>query len=247
MSKEVTLAVPQSIEAAYLVILGQVALLLSRVVFEVLSFLSIGNTLSLDLEAVAIIVIAVLFPLILLINVTSCWLTTRSTFDEFSEYPNSLFAWDVVMIVLFFTTTNLVSLAFLSGTNSQDFWAYLLNGGADQNNTQIAELYAQVVGVVPLAVFFLCGLICLTYRAWNTRYVKEKSRILNDQNSDANFDKFNTILTAAFFFQMFFAIASIWLNDPGFLLAGVGVWSLFWGWLNITWLLDSPLSPKNDP
>lgn len=247
MSREVTLAVPQSIEAAYLVIIGQVALLFSHIVFEVLSFIALGNSVANDLRAIAVLLIALLFPFILMVNVVSCWLTTRSTFDEFEEYPNSLFAWDIIMIVLFFSTTNLVTLAFISGDTSQEFWNYLLNAGgsAQPINSALESLYKKVVNVVPPAVFFMCGLVCATYIAWNKTYLREKKRILNNED-DKDFEKINSILFGACAIQVAFCCFSIIFDAPGFLLASVLIWSSFWIWINITWLKDSPLSPQND-
>lgn len=252
--REITLAVPQAIDAANLIIIGQLALLYSNVLFQ-LGVAALGKVkVSLNPGGWLVMALVLLVPPIILVNILSGWISTRKTFEEFEEYPHSLFILDVLMIALFFMIINMVSFSVLpSGTSNYLSSLLFASSGTTTALPNVLvcpnskPLESSIVQVLPPFIYGCCGLIIALYIPWNVYHRRERARISgspssNEKSSNEKMIIFNGFLFFALFLHGVLLILSVLFDSTAAQAACVVIWAAIWLWLNGQWLLKSPLS-----
>lgn len=238
-----TLAVPQALEAAYLAVIGQISFVFSKILFELFLIYVRGGGVQASPEAVFIVIIVVAVPFVLIVNILSGWLSTRATFAEFSEYPNSLFLLDMVMIVIFFVLNNVVTFSVLQ-TGTSDYLSDLLTSPNPPKNMVLDSEIAQII---PPFVYLCTGLICVLYIFWNYYHGKERSRIAAGFSPNPKMLAHNRFLIfSAAIHAILFGIALLvrqLVAEYVCLVFWIGIWI----WLNGAWIVDSPLSALQSP
>lgn len=247
---EVTLAVPQAIDAANLIIIGQLALLYSNVLFQ-LGAAWLGDVKPMMNKGASLVLLLVLLvPPIILINILSGWISTRSTFEEFEEYPNSIFMLDVLMITVFFMMINMVSFSVLPSGTSNYLTSLIFSSNASTTSTAPAAfpsasaspLESTIVQVLPPFIYICCGIILMLYVAWNKYHALERSRLTGIDESASGIGGFNVFLYSAIFLHGVMVFVSIFTDAIEAEFVCAIFWAAVWLYLNVYWLIKSPLS-----
>jgi len=241
--REITMAVPLSLETAYLLIIGQISFVYSKILFEFLSIYVSGTSVSFPPETIFVVCVVLVVPFILIVNILSGWLSTRETFAEFSEYPNSLFTLDMLMIIIFFILNNVVTFSILQSGNG-DYLASLLSTGHATGQPTGAALTTEIAQIVPPFVYLCSGLICVLYILWNLKHQKERNRLDHKAKQNPDMLSHNRFLLFALFLHVLLLVLS--LTKMGIVVEFIclGFWTLTWLWLNGAWIVTSPLVSK---
>jgi hypothetical protein len=229
------LVIPTALEAANILIMGQITLIYSNVLFQLAS-IPLTTLVGVTGEQGFILALVLVVPPILLINIVSCWASTRATFEEFEQYPNSLFLLDTFLLVLFFFMNNLISFS-VTPSEGAHVAAIIADGAGAQ-----AIGSRQLGQTLPPFLYFVSGLVCLLYVAWNNQHAKERCKILPSFCSGANMVAHNRFLIFAAFLQFAVAVYSAISDSVSSEGACLVAWVVVWMWLNTQWLITSPLS-----
>ena len=244
------MAVPQAIDAANLIIIGQLALLYSNVLFQ-LGAAWLGDIKPvLNKGASLVLLLVLLVPPIILINILSGWVSTRSTFEEFEEYPNSIFMLDVLMITVFFMMINMVSFSVLPSGTSNYLTSLIFSSSstgssalpAPVSSASGSPLESTIVQVLPPFIYICCGVILLLYVAWNKYHAIERSRLLGIDESASGISGFNAFLYIAILLHVVMVLVSIFTDTIEAEFVCAIFWAAVWLSLNVYWLIKSPLS-----
>lgn len=243
--REVTLAVPQAIDAANLIIIGQLAVLYSNVLFQLGTVWISGASHDLDKSAWLVIVLVLLVPPIVLINILSGWVSTRSTFEEFEEYPNSIFMLDVLMIAVFFMMINIISFSVLPSGTSNYLSALLFARGSSasaEKSAVASPLESSIVHVLPPFIYVCSGVILALYLVWNKYHALEREKINGSQERDSGIIGFNVLLCVALASHVVLSLISLSVESVEVEFVCAIIWAVVWLFLNGYWLVKSPLS-----
>ena len=238
MSKRpTTLPLPAAIDAAYLLLIAQLCLTLSKLAFGVLFVAEENVSINTDVKSLIIWALSILIVSMLFINIISCWKSTRSTFDELGYYPNSLLTSDVFILICFF---------FLNSTAAApvNFMKKLTLEQTDINNylNSIASLWEPML---PL-LFFTSALLVLSYRSWNKSYIKEITESESSESAISKrlsqFEVFNSLYVS---FAIVFAISGIvqiLFDEFIMTIILLAIWIFFWCYINFNWFIKPPTS-----
>jgi hypothetical protein len=242
--KTVSLPLPAAIDAAYLLLIGQLCLSLSRLAFGIVYVAENDLHLSPSATSLTIWSLCIAVVIMLFVNIVSCWKSTRSTFDEIGYYPNRLLTSDVFIIVSFFFLNTIAAapLGFMENIT-------LEADGIAKYLKDIERLWSPVL---PL-LFGSSALLVLSYRAWNKAYLAEKQTICDahtgDQKTDAEaeianlkpmLERFNSLYGFASILFLVFAVSQIAFDQFVMTVSFLVVWLIFWIYVNFNWLLSPP-------
>lgn len=229
------LIVPTALEAANVLIIGQLTFLYANVLFELSSAFN-QNGLAVRTPEQWVFVMAVLtVPPVLLVNILSCWATTRETFEEFSEYPNSLFMIDTILLVLFFFINNIVARTIGSVDRASPIHELFGAGPRERAG-------ADMIDVLPPFLYVSSALICLVYIWWNREHRSERRKAQRDYSDAPNMVAHIRFLFFAATLQIVLCGVSLASSDAKSEAVCLAAWIVVWGWLNTQWLITSPLT-----
>lgn len=242
---EITLAVPQAIDAANLIVIGQLAVLYSNVLFQLATAWLSGTSPDLNRDAWLVIVLVLLVPPIIFINILSGWVSTRSTFEEFEEYPNSIFMLDVLMVAVFFMMINIISFSVLPSGTSNYLSALIFSRTqsiASEQSAGVSPLESSIVQVLPPFIYVCSGIILALYLAWNKYHALEREKITGNEDRESGIVGFNFLLSTALIVHIFLSLVSMFVESVVVEFVCAIVWATMWLFLNGYWLVKSPLS-----
>lgn len=230
------LVIPTALETANILIMGQITLIYSNVLFQLAS-VPLRKLVQVEGQGAFILAFVLAVPPILLINIISCWVSTRATFEEFEQYPNSLFMLDTFLLVLFFFINNLISFSVSPAQVTDHLAAIVTNSpvGAGGGGGRLAQS-------LPPFLYFVSGTVCLLYIAWNRQHEHERCNIDPAYCASPNMVAHNRFLLFASFLQFAIGVYSALSSDVASEGACLFAWAIIWGWLNTQWLITSPLS-----
>lgn len=229
------LPMPAAIDAAYLLLIGQLCLALSKLAFGAAYVTEHDLPIDLISRSSVIWGLSAVVVLMLFVNILSCWRSTRSTFEEIGHYPNELLTSDVMIIVAFFFLGSVASapVGFMSSVTMD-------TPSITQFVQSLQNLWEPVV---PL-VFFASALLVLAYRSWNKSYLK----VLREEEKDPEvintkalaLESFNSLYS--FFAIVFtaFGVALLVFENDTLTVISLLVWVGYWAYINFFWMLKPP-------
>lgn len=247
-NRQVNLPAPTVIDAANGLMIGQLTLLYSKVLFEVaISIINGANFLSIP-GAWLVLTLVLVVPALMLLNLLVGWIATRNTFNEFEQYPNNLFAIDVLIIVVSFILVNMISFSMLPAGSSDYLTTILFPSNSLKNSiiSHTAILESNVVRVLPPFIYGCSGILLSLMLVWNKTYVKEKKRITGKKVDNSELNQTNEIINISLPVHFFLVIGSCLFDSVVVELACVAIWSTIWTSLNVHWILTSPLKTSLD-
>ena len=238
--KATSLPLPAAIDAAYLLLVGQLCVSLSKLGFAVAYVYENNIPINPSLESALIWILSGLITIMLFINILSCWRSTRSTFDEIGHYPNSMLTSDVLIIVSFFFLNSVAAapLNFMQGLT-------LDTPSISKFLSDVQRLWEPVI---PL-LFISSAFLVLSYRAWNNAYYsalekiepKRDEKYLSDTKSGIY--RFNSLYILFSILFILFSICQILFDQIYMTASFIFVWLIFWGYVNFSWILSPPTDP----
>ena len=219
---------PTSLENAYLLILGQILLLVAAITVGIFT-IAFGD------EQLIVFEFSNYFGLFfvstvclyLFVNIIFCWVATRSAIETLDNYHEKLFALDVLLICVFFTINNLVFF-MMGSTIKTDLVA---------NNLQsVLEAGWQEYSIYYSLVYLLSTIHLLLTKAWNNYFYKlSKPR--------ENIPSYEKILSLIIFFLGVVFLLSIFFH--GEYKVQILLW-LFWVaaflYIDISWIRSEIMS-----
>lgn len=232
--KSTLLPLPAAIDAAYLLLVGQLCISLSKLAFG-LSYVAENNILiSPSWESITVWSLSAIILVMLFINILSCWKSTRATFDEIGHYPNALLSSDIFILVAFFFL-NSVAAAPINFMQS-------LTLDTPSIQKFVSDIERLWEPVIPL-LFLSSSLLVFSYRNWNKAYLKEISKTASSEDANAQgllLEKFNSLYVLFGMLFIAFAVLQVLFDQFFMTISLVFVWVFFWLYINFSWLIWPP-------
>ena len=153
-----------ALENAYLVLLGQIALIATAVFFGVPYFLSLPADERLAANAVTIFYLVFVFCAcaLMIANIIIGWAALRGATKKPNYYTSKMFVIDLVIIVVFFAMNNVIMFSFGDTLSFQD-------------TDTVASVIEKGVSLVTIsymgsALYFLTAAFLALCKAWNWAY-----------------------------------------------------------------------------
>jgi hypothetical protein len=236
MAKGAPLTIPTAVENAYILLLGQVTLIISRAFMYLLpAYLSKNQNLKVDDIFTAIMLISV--SLMMAVNILSGWMSCRDVLSRFSEYSNGLLTIDILFLLVFFMMNNIISV------DASNILKSSISVGVSVTENSSPHLEAAIHAYAPFMIYVLSIIVCLLYLWWNIKFMRlaNESGQEKDAESQLNISSHNRFLCFATLIQLFLALISLVLPTEGSVrMICLAVWVIVWGWLNFAWFLTTP-------
>ena len=155
---------PTSLENAYLLVLGQILLLVAAIIVGILSIgFNSEQLISFELSRYFSLIFVSSVCLYLFVNIIFCWVATRSSIGTLENYHEKLFVLDVLLICVFFTMNNLVFF-MMGSTIKTDVVA--------DNLMKVLESGWQEYSIYYSLVYLLSTIHLVLTKTWNKSFYK---------------------------------------------------------------------------
>jgi hypothetical protein len=226
---------PDSIQGAYLVLLGQIALAASAIFFGVpYCFATDSSMLSPDPPTILYLVFIFAACSLMIANILIGWASARQLVDQKCSYTSKMFIYDLLSIVCFFGMNNVIMLSF-GGT-------FTIDGAPSVKKVLQLGINLPTTAVTACGLYFLTGAFLLTCKFWNYEYYKSLGRVQAPQ--DARYERTMWIVIMYSFSASVAAVFwrnSLWIQ--GYLIF---CWIALWVAINGHWILRN-LEPHYPP
>lgn len=156
---------PDSVQGAYLVLLGQIVLAASAIFFGVPYCFATDTALAIPKSSTALYLAFVFVACSMMIaNILIGWASSRQIIDRKCAYSNKMFVWDLLSIVCFFAMNNIIMLSF-GGT-------FTIDGAPAVKKVLQQGISVGTTAVTSSGLYFLTAAFLLTCKFWNREYYK---------------------------------------------------------------------------
>lgn len=190
---------PTSLENAYLLILGQILLLVATISVGIFSIVLDGNqAIEFSFANLFSIVFVSSVCIYLFVNIIFCWIATRSSIETLENYHEKLFALDILLICVFFTINNLVF--FMMGST-------IKTDVVTDNLQNIVKSGWQEYSIYYSLVYLLSTIHLLLTKIWNNSFYK----LSMPQKTIPSYEKILSLII--FFLGLVFVLSIIFYGE----------------------------------
>jgi hypothetical protein len=240
-AKRSSLTIPTAVENAYILLLGQVTLVISQTtIYLFAAIFDEGNKpVAIDQVFTAALLISV--SVMMAANILLGWMSCRDVLSKYSEYSNRLLTVDILFLLVFFMMNNVLSF---------DASFMLKSSGSINFPLLQVPTYLErgVHTYAPFLIYCLSIVVSLLYIWWNSTFGRLADEAGEGDRVEAQLKlKFhNLILCVAVFVQAGLAIMS--LLYPAEQVARrmcLAFWIMLWIAMNGVWLMTTPTTSKH--
>lgn len=213
---------PDSIQNAYLILLGQIVLVATSAIFGIPYFLS-SHDLQDKMSGSTIYYLIFIFIscAIMIMNIIIGWTATQEASKNSKNYNNKMFIIDLIIIICFFSMNNIITFSFgdtLSVKNVKTM-TNIINSGVELN---VIALTSSILYIITAVFLYMCKL-------WNYEYY----RISNTRDTD----RYEKVLSISIMVMIVTSIATlVFRNNPYIISLSFVVWVYSWVYVNIDWI-----------
>ncbi len=220
----------EALENAYLVLLGQIALILSGVMFGVPFFLSSpGQPVYYSPTTILFLVFVFAASAMMIANIIIGWAALRGSLKNPEHYTHKMFIIDILIVLTFFFMNNAILFSFggMLALDKLSSLQSLLKAGISLHT--VAFLSASLYGLT--AIFLL---LC---KSWNKMFYRA--------SGTKGPPVYEAILSLTIVVSFGLAVAAGWfMNDFRMQAILIPVWLLGWIYVNFHWVSLKYFAPK---
>jgi hypothetical protein len=231
MSKT-SLTIPTAVENAYILLLGQTTLTISRISAHLLALKITGSYSSEDIFS-DIFLLSV--SIMMAVNILSGWMSCRDVVSRFNEYSNSLLTIDIVFLLVFFMMNNVLQFSLPASSSG-------LSASAANNAASAGEIAIRIYS--PAIIYLLSVLVAILYLSWNKvfRGIATGEGLAKKVETQLNLRSHNRFLCFSLLLQSILTLlAVIYPAETAVKFICLAFWVVIWLWLNAAWFITTPL------
>lgn len=226
---------PNAVENAFALLLGQITIIASSIFFGVPYFLVNASAGAPPIPDHTIFFLAAIFSACAMMigNIIIGWTATRTMLREFPQYSVRMFVADVMIILCFFAMNNVIMFSFGDALSMQ-------------NTATIQKIMAHGISsgtsaITFASLYFLTAIFLSICKRWNYEYYRLMKK--------DDYRPYETQLTTVI--VVLFAISILTIIMPNFLLLQIVcfvVWFGLWLFVNASWVSSNiiPSDPITD-
>lgn len=219
---------PTSLENAYLLILGQILLLVAAITVGLFS-IAFGDAsiAAFEFSNYFGLFFVSTVCLYLFVNIIFCWVATRSAIETLDNYHKKLFALDVLLICVFFTLNNLVF--FMMG-------ATIKTDQVADNLQNILNIGWSEYSIYYPLVYLLSMMHLLLTKAWNKSFYK----LSRPRKNIPSYEKILTLII--YFLGIIFILSMVFHGEYKVQILLWLLWMAAFLYIDISWTRSEIMS-----